>query len=496
MAPYRLLNLRPPLTSPRRSGVPPGKARRIRPPRLRRYAHRFVCFARRQGTSAPGPCPSVARSAPGPVGGAWGLRALCGGDVRSPFGGGGGLGGRGGSFRAPPTLGGGWNHRQSPRGAPLFHTQALRSGGGTCLGGGRSSHPGPRGGRTSPITGYTCLGGGGGAAQGVVGASFKAHGEPSSSMNRAHQPGGERGVQPKGWSEPPARPVGSHHPPRTGRTGPGGTGSPAEGVVGASFKAYGGPSSSENRAHRPGGDGESSPGGGRGILYGLWGAIIFGEPGAPAWGGRGVQPRGWSEPTARPVGSHHPPRTGRTGLGGTGSPAQGVVGASFKAYGGPSSSENRAHRPGGDGVSSPGGGRSLLQGPWGAIISQEPGAPARGERGVQPGGWSEHSSGVGGTPCGAGGEAAVSLGSAYLPGGGGGGARGRAVTGGRLQGGHVQRCARASWGVPGPLLVGGRCCVPRGLPGPIAASGRPSSRAPGWVLRPKGRTNAPPQRVL
>ena len=53
---------------------------------------------------------------------------------------------------------------------------------------------------------------------------------------------------------------------RTGPTGLGGTGSPAQGVVGASFKAHGEASSSENRAHRPGGDGESSPGGGRSLL--------------------------------------------------------------------------------------------------------------------------------------------------------------------------------------------------------------------------------------
>ena len=38
---------------------PPGKARRISPPRLRRNADRCVYFVRRQGTSAPGPCPSI-----------------------------------------------------------------------------------------------------------------------------------------------------------------------------------------------------------------------------------------------------------------------------------------------------------------------------------------------------------------------------------------------------------------------------------------------------
>ena len=57
---------------------------------------------------------------------------------------------------------------------------------------------------------------------------------------------------------------------RTGRTGLGGTGSPAQGVFGVSCQAKGGPSSSENRAHRLGGDGERSPGGVRSFLPGLW----------------------------------------------------------------------------------------------------------------------------------------------------------------------------------------------------------------------------------
>ena len=180
--------------------------------------------------------------------------------------------------------------------------------------------------------------------------------------------------------------MGSHHLPITGRTGLGGTGSPAQGVFGASCKAYGGPFPSENRAHRPGGDGESCPGGVRSLLQGLWGAIAFGEPGAPAWGGRGAQPRGCSEPPAGPMGGQYLRRTGRTGLGGTGSPAQGVFGASCKAYGGPVSTENRAHRPGGDGESCPGGVRSLLPGQWGANIFGEPGAPAWGDGESSPGG--------------------------------------------------------------------------------------------------------------
>ena len=60
--------------------------------------------------------------------------------------------------------------------------------------------------------------------------------------------------------------MGGHLLQRTGRTGLGGTGSPAQGVFGVSCKANGGPSASENRAHRPGGDGEPSLGGGRSLL--------------------------------------------------------------------------------------------------------------------------------------------------------------------------------------------------------------------------------------
>ena len=273
----------------------------------------------------------------------------------------------------------------------------------------------PMGGHLLQRTGRTGLGGTGSPAQGVFGASCKAYGGPSLSENRAHRPGGDgescpggvrsllpgqgeaisfrepgaparggRGVLPRGCSEPPARPMGGHLLQRTGRTGLGGTGSPAQGVFGASRQAYGGPSSSEDRAHRPRGDRESCPGGVRSLLQGLWGAIFVREPRAPAWGGRGVLPRGCSEPPARPMGGHLLQRTGRTGPGGTGSPAQGVFGASCQANGGPSSSENRAHRPGGDKESCPGGVRSLLPGQWGAISFREPGAPARGGRGALP----------------------------------------------------------------------------------------------------------------
>ena len=164
----------------------------------------------------------------------------------------------------------------------------------------------PMGGHLLQRTGRTGLGGTGSPAQGVFGVScqgqwgaifFREPGAPAR---------GGRGVLPRGCSESRARPVGGHLLQRTGRTGPGGTGSPAQGVFGVSCQANGGPSSSENRAHRPGGDGESCPGGVRSLLQGQWGAIFFGEPGAPARGGRGVLSRGCSEPPARPVGGYLP----------------------------------------------------------------------------------------------------------------------------------------------------------------------------------------------
>ena len=381
------------------------------------------------------------------------------------------------------------------------------------------------------ITGRTGLGGAGSPAQGLVGTSCKAHGEPSSSENRAHRRGGDgesspgggrsllqglwgaisfrepgapawggRGVLPRGCSEPPARPTGGHLLQRTGRTGLGGTGSPAQGVFGASCKAYGGPSSSENRAHRPGGDGESCPGGGRSLLPGQWGAIFFREPGAPARGGRGVLPRGCSESPARAMGGHLLQRTGRTGLGGTGSPAQGVFGVSCKANGGPSSSENRAHRPGGDGESCPGGVRSLLPGQWGAIFFRESGAPAWGGRGVLPRGCSESPArpmgghllqrtgrtGLGGTgspaqrvfgvSCKAYGGPSSSENRAHRPGG-----DGESCPGG------VRSLLPSQWGAiffrePGAPARGGRGVLPRGC------SESPARPMGGHLLQRTGRT--------
>ena len=205
-------------------------------------------------------------------------------------------------------------------------------------GGGRSLLPGPMGGHLLQRTGRTGPGGTGSPAQGVFGVSCQGNGGPSSLENRAHRLGGDGESCPGGGRSLLPGPMGGHLLQRTGRTGPGGTGSPAQGVFGVSCEAKGGPSSPENRAHRPGGDGESCPGGVRSLLPGQWGAIFFREPGAPARGGRGVLPRGCSDPPARAMGGHLLQRTGRTGPGGTGSPAQGVFGVSCKASGGPSSS--------------------------------------------------------------------------------------------------------------------------------------------------------------
>ena len=368
---------------------------------------------------------------------------------------------------------------QAKGGPSSSENRAHRPGGDgeSCPGGVRSLLPGQRGGHLLQGTGRTGLGGTGrgSPAQGVFGVSCQANGGPSSSENRAHRPGGDGESCPGGVRSLLPGPMGGHPLQRTGRTGLGGRGSPAQGVFGVSCQAYGGPSSSENRAHRPGGDGESCPGGVRSLLPGQWGAIFFREPGAPARGGRGVLPRGCSESPARPRGGHllqrtgrtglggtgspaqgvfgvscqanggaiffrepgaparggrgvlprgcsesparpmggHPlQRTGRTGPGGTGSPAQGVVGVSCKASGGPSSSENRAHRPGGDGESCPGGVRSLLQGQWGASIFGEPGAPAWGGTGSP-------AQGVFGVSCQAKGGPSSSKNRAHRPGGGG-----------------------------------------------------------------------------
>ena len=76
---------------------------------------------------------------------------------------------------------------------------------------------------------------------------------------------------------------------------PGGMGSPAQGVVGASCRACG-----DVEPGTPAwGDGELCPGGGRSFLQGLQGRTT----GHTGLGGWGVQPRGWSEFPAGLVGT-------------------------------------------------------------------------------------------------------------------------------------------------------------------------------------------------
>ena len=235
-------------------------------------------------------------------------------------------------------------------------------------------------------------GGMGSPAQGVVGVSCRACGdvEPGTPAwgDGESCPGGGRsvlqglwgrrtghtglggwGVQPRGWSEFPARRAGmddwAHRP--------GGMGSPAQGVVGVSCRACG--------DGQPGplawGDGESCPGGGRSVLQGLWER----RTGHTGLGGWGVQPRGWSEFPAGRAGMDN--RAHRRG--GMGSPALGVVGVSCRACG-----DVEPGTPAwGDGVSSPGGGRSALQGLWG----RRTGRTSLGGWGVQPRGWSEFPAG-------------------------------------------------------------------------------------------------------
>ena len=359
----------------------------------------------------------------------------------------------------------------------------------------------PVGGHLLQRTWRTWLGGTGSPAQGVFGVSCQGQWGAIFFREPGAPAWGGRGVLPRGCSESPARPVGGHLLQRTGRTGLGGTGSPAQGVFGVSCQANGGPSSSENRAHRPGGDGESCPGGVRSLLQGQWGAIFFREPGAPAWGGRGVLPRGCSESPARPVGGHLLQRTWRTWLGGTGSPAQGVFGVScqgqwgaifFREPGAPAwggrgvlprgCSESPARPvgghllqrtgrtgPGGNGESCPGGVRSLLPGQWGAIFFGEPGAPAWGGRGVLPRGCSE-------SPARANGGPSSSENRAHRPGGDG-----------ESRPGGVRSLLQGQWGAiffrePGAPARGGRGVLPRGC------SESPARPVGGHLLRRTGRT--------
>ena len=280
----------------------------------------------------------------------------CGGGARSSGG------GRGGYDGVPPSVA--WSDCV-PNAAP---SRAIRPGGAES--------------RSQGAVVVLCVAlGGRSPAQGVVGVPFRAHGEAASSYNRAHRPNGNgesspgggrsilqgpwgggivqepgtpalggRGVQPRGWSEYPSGPMGRQHRPRTGHTGLGGTGSPAQGVVEVSFWAHGEAALSKNRAHRPGGDGESSPRGGRSILQGPWGGSIIQEPGTPASGVGESSPGGGRSVLYGPWG----------GGGGTRPPDPVTLGLWEAA-----AREARAHWLGEDSESCPGGGRGALQGRWG-----------------------------------------------------------------------------------------------------------------------------------
>ena len=149
--------------------------------------------------------------------------------------------------------------------------------------------PGQKGGgHRLQRTGRTGPGGTGSPAQGVFGVSCQANGGAIFFREPGAPARGGRGVLPRGCSESPARPMGDHLLQRTGRTGPGGTGSPAQGVFGVSCQAKGGPSSSENRAHRPGGDGEPYT-----VPKGCWIPI----PGCPTGRGQGLCLRAYNRLT-------------------------------------------------------------------------------------------------------------------------------------------------------------------------------------------------------
>ena len=138
-----------------------------------------------------------------------------------------------------------WGRQLRPR---TGHTRDRESSPGAW-----SEHPyGPTERRHCLRTGHTGLRGTGSPAQGVVGVSFRAHGEAASSKNRAHRPGR--------------------------------TGGPAQGMVGVSFWAHGEAALSKNQAHQPGRDRKCNPGCGRSILWGPWGGSAVQKPGTAAWG--------------------------------------------------------------------------------------------------------------------------------------------------------------------------------------------------------------------
>ena len=169
-------------------------------------------------------------------------------------------------------------------------------------------------------------------------------------------PGGGRSVLQGLWGR------------RTGHTGLGGWGAQPRGW--REFSA--GPAGMDNQAHRPGGTGSPA----QGVVGVSCRACGDVEPSTPAWGD-GEPAQGVVGVSCRPAGMDN--RAHR--LGGMGSPAQGVVGVSCRDCG-----EVDSGTPAlGDGESCPGVGLSVLLGLWGGSF----GHTAPGGRGVLPRGWSE-----------------------------------------------------------------------------------------------------------
>ena len=206
------------------------------------------------------------------------------------------------------------------------------------------------GGQQSPRPGHTSLGGRGGLPRrwSVLKEGLRGAAVPKA---RAHQPGG--------------------------------TGSPAQVVVGAQRGPTRG-SSPQGPGTPARGDGDSCPGGGQ-CSKRACGGQQFPKPGHTSLGGRGALPRWWSVlneglrgavvPKARP---HQPGRTG--------SRAQAVVAAQGGPAGG-SSPQGPGTLGWGDGKSCPSGGRCSRRA-CGGQQSPRPGHTSLGGREVLPKRWS------------------------------------------------------------------------------------------------------------
>ena len=161
---------------------------------------------------------------------------------------------------------------------------------------------------------------------------------------------------------------------------PGGTGSLALAVLGASSRAC------EGGCNLQWGDMGSYPGGGRCILKGRRGGLHTSKPGHNNPRGQGVLPGRWSvrsdglaEKAAVSKARAHQPW-------GTWGPAQAVVGVSGRACEGGCSLQGPGTQAWGERGCCPGGGRCVVKGLGGGGSLQIPGTPAWGDRGSRPGG--------------------------------------------------------------------------------------------------------------